>query len=90
MNRKAILEDNLARREKRAPVRRLPDGEVVFKIPTKDYKRLTRKYPDLVSHDHTTRLAAWHKLRMSAEGAKYMVTRTPRQVRNSQRGIIIK
>jgi hypothetical protein len=51
---------------------------------------LARIYPDLVSHDHAVRLAAWKKLRNSPVGEKYLVTRTPRQVKNSQRGIIIK
>ncbi len=85
-----ILDDNRARREGRAPVTALEDGEVVFKIPTSHYQYLQRTRPDLFSKDHNTRLFAWHKFRQSPEAEKYLVTRTPRQVKNSQRGIIIK
>ena len=90
MSRQSILEDNQKRRDGRLPVRRLDEGEVTFKIPKKDMARLARKYPDLVAKDHTTRLAAWHKFRQTAEAEKYLVTRTPRQVRNSQGGIIVR
>ena len=90
MSRDSILSDNVKRRDGRLPVRRLEEGEVTFKIPTKDMAMLSRKYPDLVSKDHTTRLAAWHKFRRTCEAEKYLVTRTPRQVRNSQRGIIVR
>jgi len=85
-----VLEDNKLRREGRAPVRALDDGEVVFKIPTSHYKYLQRTNPDLFSKDHDTRLFAWHKFRQSPEAEKYLVTRTPRQVKNSQRGIIVR
>ncbi len=85
-----IFEDNKLRREGRAPVRALEDGEVVFKIPTSHYARLQRTNPDLFSKDHDTRLFAWHKFRQSPEAEKYLVTRTPRQVKNSQRGIIVR
>jgi len=89
-SRKHILDDNASRRSGALPVQRLPDGEVAFKIPKQDYKMLTRMFPDLISTDNTTRLAAWHKLRRSPIGAKYLVVRTPAQVRRSQKGIIIK
>lgn len=85
-----ILEDNKLRREGRAPVRDLPDGEVVFKIPTSHYKLLQRTNPDLFSKDHDTRLFAWHKFRQSPEAEKYLVTRTPAQVKRSATGIIIR
>lgn len=89
--RKTILEHNQALREQRLPgPRRLEDGEVVFKIPTQDYKVLVRIYPDLASTDNAVRLAAWKKLRNSPVGEKYLVTRTPNQVRKSKGGIIIK
>ena len=84
-----ILEDNRLRREGRAPVRALEDGEVVFKIPTSHYKYLQRTNPDLFSKDHDTRLFAWHKFRQSPEAEKYLVTRTPRQVRASNNHRII-
>lgn len=89
--RKRILEHNQALREGRLPgPRRLDDGEVVFKIPESDFKVLTRIYPELVSKDHAVRLAAWKKLRASPVGEKYLVTRTPDQVKRSPSGIIIK
>lgn len=90
-SRNKILEHNQALREGRgAGVRRLDDGEVVFKIPMKDMKVLQRIYPDLVSKEHDVRMSAWHKLRRSPVGRIYLVTRTPNQVQRSTRGIIIK
>lgn len=89
-DRTRILEHNKAAREKRAPVRRLDEGEVVFKIPTSDVKVLRRIYPELFSKDHTVRLNAWKKFRHNPVAQKYLVTRTPRQVARSQKGIIIK
>ena len=90
-NRFNILRHNQALREgvKPAP-RRLDDGEVVFKIPTDDMKVLSRIYPGLVSKDNALRLAAWKKPRGSPVGEQYLVTRTPRQVKRSPGGIIIK
>ena len=85
-----ILRHNQAAREKRAPVRRLEEGEVVFKIPPSDYRVLTRVYPKLVSKDHAERLQAWKDLRHSPVGEQYLVTRTPRQVKRSPGGIIVK
>ena len=86
-----ILKHNQALRSGARPgPTRLEDGEVVFKIPTQDMKVLARIYPSLVSTDHAVRLAAWKKLRGSPVGEKYLVTRTPNQVKRSQRRIIIK
>jgi len=90
-SRKLILDHNHQVRDGRLPApRRLEDGEVVFKIPTQDMKVLARIYPNLISKDHAVRLAAWKKLRASPVGEKYLVTRTPRQVKQSQPGIIVK
>lgn len=89
--RKIILDQNHAMRDKRLPgPRRLEDGEVAFRIPTEDMPVLIRIYPELNSQDHAVRLAAWKKLRNSPVGEKYLVTRTPNQVKRSQTGIIIK
>ncbi len=89
--RKTILDHNQALRQGSLPKpRRLEDGEVMFKIPTQDMKVLARIYPSLVSKDHAVRLAAWKKLRGSPIGEKYLVTRTPGQVKRSPKGIIIK
>lgn len=90
-DRRLILDNNRRVREDRtrAP-RRLEEGEVTFRIPTGDMKVLARIYPDLVSKDHDARLAAWKKLRHSPVGEKYLVTRTPKQVKQSPGGIIIK
>ena len=89
--RKIILDHNHQVRDGRLPApTRLEDGEVVFKIPTQDMKVLARIYPELVSKDHSIRLAAWKKLRNSPVAEKYLVTRTPNQVKRSQTGIIVK
>ena len=90
-DRHQILKHNQALREGVLDrPRRLDDGEVVFKIPTGDMKVLARIYPELVSIDHSIRLAAWKKLRNTPIAEQYLVTRTPDQVKRSQRGIIIK
>lgn len=89
--RKIILDHNHQVRDGRLPKpTRLDDGEVVFKIPTRDMKVLARIYPELVSKEHDLRLAAWKKLRNSPVGQKYLVTRTPNQVKRAPKGIIIK
>lgn len=87
--RKLILDSNAAVRQGEG-ARRLEDGEVTFRIPTGDMKVLQRIYPELVSKDHSIRLAAWKKFRKSPVAEKYLVVRTPRQVMRSQKGIIIK
>lgn len=90
-DRKLILDANHKVRDKRLPTpRRLEDGEVTFRIPTGDMKVLARIYPELVSKDHKVRLAAWKKFRESPVAEKYLVTRTPRQVKQAPKGIIIK
>ena len=90
MNRRKLILDNNAALRQGEGARRLEDGEVTFRIPEDDMKVLQRIYPELVSTDHSIRLAAWKKFRGSPVAEKYLVVRTPRQVRNSQRGIIIK
>lgn len=89
--RKLILNANQAVRDGRLPApRRLDDGEVTFRIPKSDMKVLTRIYPELISKDHNIRLSAWKKFRNSPLAEKYLVTRTPGQVKRSQKGIIVK
>lgn len=91
MNRNDILKHNRTLREGSGQRPRCLDmGEVVFKIPEQDMKVLKRLFPDLVSKDHDVRLKAWHDLRRSPIGEQYLVTRTPRQVKRSPGGIIIK
>ena len=91
LERFKILKGNQAMREGTQPgARKLEDGEVTFRIPTSDMRVLARIYPNLVSKDHAVRLAAWKKLRNSPIGEKYLVTRTPNQVKRSPGGIIIK
>ena len=87
--RKLILDNNAALRQGEG-ARRLEDGEVTFRIPTEDMKVLQRIYPELVSTEHDIRLAAWKKFRSSPVAEKYLVVRTPAQVRRSMRGIIVK
>lgn len=68
---------------------RLPDGEVAFRIPTDDWPVLMRLFPDL-QHPHAeTRRTAWVKFRSSAVGEKYLVVRSPAQVRRSNNNRII-
>lgn len=88
--RQKILEHNQQARAGLAPVRRLDEGEVVFKIPDEDVKVLRVIYPELFSKDHKIRLAAWKKFRHNPVAEKYLVTRTPRQVRASNNRIIVK
>lgn len=90
MNDRKLILDNNAKLRQGEGVRRLEDGEVTFRIPTEDMKVLQVLYPELISKDHSIRLAAWKKFRSSPVAEKYLVVRTPRQVRNSQRGIIVK
>ena len=90
MNERKLILDNNAKLRQGEGTRRLEDGEVTFRIPTKDMKVLQRIYPELVSKEHDIRLAAWKKFRSSPVAEKYLVVRTPAQVKRSQRGIIIK
>jgi len=64
---------------------RLPDGEVTFRIPEADWPVLMRTHPDLKHPDPDMRHAAWAKFRASPVGEKYLVVRTPAQVRRSTR-----
>ena len=88
-DRKLILDNNAALRQGEG-ARPLEDGEVTFRIPTGDMKVLARIYPELVSKDNSVRLAAWKKFRSNPAAEKYLVVRTPAQVKRSQRGIIVK
>lgn len=90
MNERKLILDNNAVLRQGEGARRLEDGEVTFRIPTADMKVLARIYPELVHTDNSVRLAAWKKFRSNPAAEKYLVVRTPRQVRNSQRGIIVK
>ncbi len=88
--RRQVLEDNYQRRQ--GNVNRPRDtgfGEVAFKIPTGDWPALVRMYPDLASHDRDTRMQAFRDLRSSPFGEKYLVGRTPRQVRLSPNSRVI-
>jgi hypothetical protein len=87
--RKLILDNNAALRIGDGP-RRLDDGEVTFRIPDEDVPVLRRIYPELFHSDHTVRLNAWKKFRHNPVAEKYLVTRTPNQVKRSPRGIIVK
>jgi len=87
--RKLILDNNAALRQGEG-ARRLEDGEVTFRIPTADMKVLARIYPELTHPDNTVRLNAWKKFRSNPAAEKYLVVRTPNQVKRSQRGIIVK
>jgi len=89
--RNAVLDANKGIREGRLNgPRRLDEGEVTFRIPKQDYKVLLRLFPDLVNPQHDVRLAAWKQFRNSPVGERYLVTRTPRQVKANQNRIIVK
>lgn len=88
--RRKVLEDNVKRRQGSAPVRKLNDGEVVFRIPTEDINVLRVIYPELFHKDATVRLNAWKKFRHSPVAEKYLVTRTPKQVKATDKRIIVK
>lgn len=94
-NRKAILDDNVKRRNGSEPVRRLDEGYVALRIPEPDYKVLRLLFPELNAKDPVVRLAAWKNLEASEIGDKYRVTRhSPNQVkritRHGNSGIIVK
>ncbi len=85
-SRQRVLDANDAiRRGNADKPRRLPDGEVAFRIPEADWGVLMRMYPELNHPDATTRLAAWKKFRHSPLGEPYLVVRTPNQVRRGAR-----
>lgn len=89
--RNALLKSNQAIRKGTHPKpRHLDDGEVTLRIPTADMKVLDRLFPDLVSPDRELQLAAWKKLRHSPIGERYLVQRTPRQVKANNNRIIIR
>lgn len=89
--RHKILSHNQLLREGRLPPpRRLDDGEVVFKIPERDMRVLHTIYPELISKDPAVRLKAWHDFRKTPIAEQYLVTRTPKQVQRSPRGIIVR
>ena len=90
MNERKLILDNNAKLRQGEGARRLEDGEVTFRIPKKDMKVLAVIYPELVCTDYSIRHNAWKKFRGSPVAEKYLVVRTPRQVKRSQRGIIIK
>ena len=85
-NRIQVLNANRKLREGQLSpeeVRALDMGYVAMRIPTDDWKVLRRVYPNLESKDHAVRLKAWKDLQKSPVGEKYLVTRTPRQVKRS-------
>jgi len=85
-NRQQVLNANQAiRRGNARKPARLPDGEVVFRIPEADWPVLMRLFPDLKHKDATMRMSAWREFRQTETAEKYMVVRTPRQVKQGQR-----
>ena len=90
MNDRKLILDNNAKLRQGEGARRLEDGEVTFRIPTDDMKVLQVVYPELIAKDHSVRLSAWKKFRSSPVAEKYLVVRTPAQVKRSTRGIIVK
>jgi hypothetical protein len=90
-DRSTVLLANRAVREGALPApRRLDFGETTFRIPESDYFVLRRIYPALASQDAAERFAAWKDLLRSPIGEKYRVTRSARQVLQSDKRIVIK
>ncbi len=80
--RHQVLNANAAiRRGNARKPTRLPDGEVAFRIPESDWQVLMTTHPDLKHPDADMRMAAWRKFRHSAVAEKYLVVRTPAQVK---------
>ena len=82
--RAEILNANEAiRRGNARKPRKLPDGEVAFRIPEADWPVLMTLFPDLKHPDATMREAAWHKFKHDPVAEKYLVVRTPNQVKRA-------
>lgn len=94
--RKQVLALNRDVRQGTAPrPRRLEEGYVSMRIPTRDYKLLKRYDPELFHPDHEVRLRAWKRLEAGPLGDVYRVTeRSPLEVRRAarhgNRGIIVR
>lgn len=89
--RHTVLKANEAiRRGNGAKPRKLPDGEVVFRIPQEDWTQLMETHPDLMHPDPDLRMAAWRKLRHSDIGEKYLVVRPPNRVILTSDRVIIR
>ena len=70
--RHAILDRNKRLRNER-PINDLSFGRMALSIPELDYWHLTKKYPDLASHDRQIKQAALAKFMASTESAPYKV-----------------
>lgn len=68
---------------------RLDDGEVTFRIPESDWPVLMTLYPNLKHPDTCIRQDAWQQFRHDPVGEKYLVVRTPQQVRRSNASRIV-
>lgn len=88
--RNKILKNNEAIRRGNAPKpKRLPDGEVTFRIPDEDWPMLMLMFPELNQADSQLRHKAWQAFRDTPTAEKYLVVRTPSQVRADTQRIII-
>ena len=74
--------DAIRRGNARKPTR-LPDGEVAFRIPEADWPVLMTLFPDLKHTDASMRMAAWNKFKHDPVAEKYLVVRTPNQVKRA-------
>lgn len=78
-DRRAILEDNKARRDGTAPKpMNLGFAGVALRIPELDYKVIQAMYPDMTSQDHEIRKRAWQKFANSPASEPYRVHRKTR------------
>lgn len=91
---RGVLEANHEIRQGRAPIpTALDDGVVDMRIPKDHYRLLVIIFPELESHDHDERMAAWRALYEAAPEYRVQL-RSPKQVQRQTRlgnkGIIIK
>lgn len=89
--RNEVFDANRRAREGVDPVRRLDCGETTFRIPEADFFALRKLFPALASSDGKERFEAWKRFRESPFAERYLVVRTPQQVRRDQRrGVIVR
>lgn len=91
LTRKVVLAANRRVREGQSPrPRRLDFGETTFRIPDQDFFVLRRLFPELASTDGKERFEAWQRFARSPLSEPYRVVRSPRQVRASDKRIIVR
>lgn len=88
--RNAVLDDNRRFREGIERQRNADGGYVALRIPESDFYSLRKIFPALASTNASERHAAWQDFLKSPLGLAYRVVRDPRQVRQSDKHIIVR